>query len=185
MSDERALRDAAEVLALLVGGDRLAVVAALVLGATTTADVVTASALDHRAVVRALTRLEAAGLVEGRGSTWSLRADRLREAVRAAAPPADTDDHGASDPGAGAVLRAFLRDGRLVSIPAARAKRLVVLDHVVRMFEPGVRYSEPEVNAALRAFHDDCAALRRYLVDEGFLSRESGTYWRSGGTVDV
>jgi hypothetical protein len=25
--------------------------------------------------------------------------------------------------------------------------------------------------------------LRRYLVDDGFLSREAGIYWRSGGTV--
>jgi hypothetical protein len=34
----------------------------------------------------------------------------------------------------------------------------------------------------LRQFHDDVAALRRYLVDEEFLDREAGEYWRSGGT---
>ena len=50
-------------------------------------------------------------------------------------------------------------------------------------FEVGMRYSERQVNAILRRFHDDVAALRRYLVDEEFLSRESGRYWRSGGTV--
>ena len=33
--------------------------------------------------------------------------------------------------------------------------------------------------------YDDYAALRRYLVDEGFLTREGGIYWRSGGTVEV
>jgi hypothetical protein len=27
--------------------------------------------------------------------------------------------------------------------------------------------------------------LRRYLVDEGFMSRQAGIYWRSGGTVDL
>ena len=37
----------------------------------------------------------------------------------------------------------------------------------------------------LRAFHPDTAALRRYLVDEGFLTREHNVYWRTGGTVDV
>ena len=26
---------------------------------------------------------------------------------------------------------------------------------------------------------------RRYLVDEGLLSREAGVYWRTGGYVDV
>jgi hypothetical protein len=48
-----------------------------------------------------------------------------------------------------------------------------------------VRYAETEVNAILRSFNDDVATLRRYLVDEGFLSRESNVYWRSGGAVDV
>ncbi len=82
------------------------------------------------------------------------------------------------------VLRAFLDDdGRLVSMPAKHRKRLVVLDHVARVFEPGVRYPETEVNALVRAFHADVAMLRRYLVDEGFLERDHGVYWRSGGTV--
>ena len=53
------------------------------------------------------------------------------------------------------------------------------------VFEIGVRYPERDVNAMLRAFHDDVATLRRYLVDEHFLSRDAGVYWRSGGSVDV
>ena len=51
--------------------------------------------------------------------------------------------------------------------------------------EPGVRYPEREVNALLAVWHPDVAALRRYLVDEGLLTREAGVYWRSGGWVDV
>ena len=82
------------------------------------------------------------------------------------------------------VLRAFLdEDGRLVAMPARHRKRLVVLDHVARVFTPGRRYPEAEVNAMLHAFHPDHAMLRRYLVDDGFLARESGVYWRTGGTV--
>jgi hypothetical protein len=27
--------------------------------------------------------------------------------------------------------------------------------------------------------HADTAALRRYLVDEGFMAREAGIYWRT------
>jgi hypothetical protein len=83
------------------------------------------------------------------------------------------------------VIERFLRDGRLVQMPAKRARRLVVLDHVARVFEPGRHYPEHEVNDALRVFYDDFAALRRYLVDEGFLTREDGVYWRSGGTVET
>lgn len=83
------------------------------------------------------------------------------------------------------VLRAFLDpDGRLHTIPARHAKRLVVLDHLASTFEIGVRYPEREVDAVLRAFHPDHAALRRYLVEDGFLSRRDGVYWRSGGTVE-
>lgn len=84
------------------------------------------------------------------------------------------------------VLRAFLDDrGALRAIPARRGKRLVVLEHLAGIFEVGIRYPEREVNDRLRAFHPDVAALRRYLVDEGFLDREPGTYWRCGGPVDV
>lgn len=83
------------------------------------------------------------------------------------------------------ILERFLLGGRLVQMPAKRSRRLVVLDHLAQSFEPGLRYTEPEVNAALRGFDDDVAALRRYLVDEGFLAREAGVYWRSGGSVDL
>jgi hypothetical protein len=83
------------------------------------------------------------------------------------------------------VVERFMPGGRLVQMPAKRARRLVVLDQVARSFEPGRRYPEAEVNVVLRTFYDDYAALRRYLVDEGLLSREGGEYWRSGGTVET
>lgn len=85
-----------------------------------------------------------------------------------------------------AVLRAFLdADGRLVRIPAKHTKRLVVLDLLAQEFVPGERYPETEVNNRLRRFHDDVAALRRYLVENLFLAREAGVYWRTGGSVDL
>ena len=81
------------------------------------------------------------------------------------------------------VLDAFVVDGRITSIPAARGKRLVVLDWLAQDFEPGVRYDEREVNAIIQRRHDDAATLRRYLVDEHLLDRAAGVYWRIGGTV--
>ncbi len=84
------------------------------------------------------------------------------------------------------ILRHFLTDdGRLHTIPSKRAKLLVVLDHLAQAFEPGLVYPELEVTEVLRRFHPDHAALRRYLVEDQFLSREDGRYWRTGGTVDV
>jgi hypothetical protein len=84
------------------------------------------------------------------------------------------------------VLNAFIRDGRLVSMPARAAKRRVVLEHIVTVFEPGVKMPEREADAALRSFYEeDWVSLRRYLVDAGLLSRADGVYWRTGGYVDV
>ena len=50
-------------------------------------------------------------------------------------------------------------------------------------FEPGKRYTEAMVNLIIGQRHADTAAWRRYMVDDGFLSRESGEYWRSGGST--
>jgi hypothetical protein len=83
------------------------------------------------------------------------------------------------------VIERFMPNGRLEQMPAKRGRRLVVLDQVARMFEPGHRYPEREVNDVLRTVWPDYAALRRYLVDEGFLDRADGVYWRAGGTVET
>ena len=60
-----------------------------------------------------------------------------------------------------------------------------MLERIALEFEPGRRYDETEVNTIVGAFFTDHASLRRYLVDEGFLDREPGDYWRAGGRVDV
>ncbi|WP_017570921.1 DUF2087 domain-containing protein [Nocardiopsis halotolerans] len=83
------------------------------------------------------------------------------------------------------VLRAYMPDGRITAIPVRRPARLVLLDQVARAFEPGVRYSEAEVNTVLRGFSADVSVLRRGLVDEGFMECDRTRYWRCGGTVDV
>ena len=88
-----------------------------------------------------------------------------------------------ADAARAAVLRAFIVDAQLVSIPAARGKRRVVLEHIVSGFEPGVRYPEREIDAVLRVWHPDHAALRRHLVDEDLMARDHGIYWRIGGPV--
>lgn len=81
-------------------------------------------------------------------------------------------------------LRPFIRDGRITAIPAKRARRLLLLDQVAQAFEPGRTYPEPTVDEVLKAVFDDHCTLRRYLVDESFLSRTpAGVYWRVGGTV--
>ena len=172
---------------LLADPDRRTVVAALVLGAHTLEEVRGATGLDARAAGGALTRLVTAGLVErAEDGTLALLVEALRARRPAAAAPIEhADEVGDVDPDAAKVLRAFVRDGRLSSIPTSRTKRLVVLDMLAQEFEPGERYSEAMVNLMLGKWHADTAALRRYLVDEGFLDRDAGQYWRMGGTVDA
>jgi hypothetical protein len=85
-----------------------------------------------------------------------------------------------------AQLRAFIRDGRITAVPAKRTRRRMLLDWVAQAFEPGRKYPEPLVNEILKTVFDDHCALRRYLVDEAFMSRTTaGIYWRIGGTVDA
>ena len=83
------------------------------------------------------------------------------------------------------VVGRFIKNGRLVIMPSKRSKLLLVLDRIAQEFELGHTYPEAEVNEVLLRYNDDYAALRRYLVDEGFMTRDAGIYWRSGGTVEV
>ena len=165
---------------------RRRVIAALILGATSREDIMQTTGLGTRAVVTALGRLSDGGLVltdeQGR---LRLAEEGFRHAAIETRPdrgneiPSDVPDEAAR------VLRPFLRKRRLLSIPAQHAKRLLVLDLLAQDFEPGRRYDERTVNTVLRRWHEDAASLRRYLVDEGFLDRQAGQYWRVGGTVST
>ena len=185
--------DGATLIGLLAEEDRLRVVSAVVLGAATSGEIADATGLDGRHVRRALERLVAGGLVEvavaaGGGERLRVAVERFGKAARHAAACRTLDvrpeDLGATVEQA-AVLRHFMADGRLTGIPAVRRRRLVVLDFLAGRFEPGETYPEKEVNGVLGAFHDDYATLRRQLVDEGFLERRDGFYWRAGGTFEV
>lgn len=74
-------------------------------------------------------------------------------------------------------VRTFFRDSRLVTIPAKRRARVVVLLELLQLFEEGRRYSEREVGELLGRIHEDVAYLRRELVDYRYLKREDGIYW--------
>lgn len=73
-----------------------------------------------------------------------------------------------------------MRDGRLVSIPSKPRKRELLLPVILDQCFPEDRsYEEGEVNVRLAALHPDVAALRRYLVDGGWMTRNSGVYRRT------
>ncbi|WP_137670293.1 DUF2087 domain-containing protein [Paenibacillus naphthalenovorans] len=60
-----------------------------------------------------------------------------------------------------------------------RARRVDIARLLQRRFQPGKRYTEPEVNRILEQAHPDYASLRRYMVDYGFMERldDGSSYW--------
>jgi hypothetical protein len=137
--------------------------------------------LPSHKVIRAIGVLRSAGLL-----TDDLRLvpgvlAEIARALPAAEPAAPGVLAGGWTEPEAEILRTFFAGTRLTSIPIPRAKRRVVLERIVQEFEPGVRYQERTVNRIVEAFHEDYAALRRYMVDEGLLTRADGVYWRTGG----
>lgn len=175
--------DAGTIVGLLAEEDRRRVVAALTLGATTLDDVVSSSGLSPDRAGRALGRLVDGGLVVSGRDGLAVDGAAFQGAARASKARPPRAEHDEEPIERRRVLNAFVRDGRITSVPSARGKRLVVLDWLVQTFEPGVRYSEQQVNDIIAERHPDTAALRRYLVDEEMLDRAAGEYWRTGGSV--
>ena len=167
------MTDPATLIGLLADENRLRVFAAVALGASTVDEIAQRSGLDETDVQAALPRLVGSGLVSQDGGLH-IPAEALQEAARRRPERV----RGATDatPDEQRILRNFVVDGRLVRLPARSAQKRVVLGYVARRFDDDRSYEEREVNEVLRGFHDDPASLRRYLVDEGLLERESGIY---------
>ena len=182
--------DPPDALAALLDPRRLAVAGCLATRMRTVDEVADHTDLDRTVVLQALGELRRVGLVEAAGDGFVLSVDGLRALARqvteAATPMDPTIGYGMTD-AERQVLERFFSGRTLNQIPTDRPKRLIVLERLALEFDIGRRYSEPEVDEALRAFHLDVASLRRSLVDEELLSRtrEDGEtrYWRSGGRV--
>ena len=77
------------------------------------------------------------------------------------------------------ILRTWVKNGRLVDIPAQEKKKQVVIHWLAEQIDPERRWTEREFNQWLAQFNEDYATLRRYLVDGGYMARENGIYWRT------
>jgi hypothetical protein len=177
--------DVRDFLRLVLDPLRLAVLGRAAEGPVDVEQIASTHNRPVREVQEAVGRLRAAGLLD-----TDLELDRgaLREIAASLphSPPVDPDVFAAGSWSAeeADVLSRFISGTRLVEIPASRSKRVVVLERLAQEFEPGVRYEEPEVNLTLQLWHPDYAALRRYLVDEGLMTRADGVYWRTGGRFE-
>lgn len=176
--------DPREFLRLALDPLRLTLLGRAAEGTVDVREIATTHGVPERSVRMALGKLRGAGLI---GDDLRLDVATLRQLAAALPQAAPADPalvgEGWSDEEA-EVLGRFFSGDRLTSIPAVHGKRLIVLERLAQEFEPGLRYEETEVNFTLQMFHADYAALRRHLVDEGFLTRADGVYWRTGGRYD-
>lgn len=136
-----------------------------------------------------LARLAQLGLVSARAESYyniyQLENERLDElGGKFLAPGALPEVAASAD--VQAYDRKVIRDyslpgGGLKTIPSQRKKLEAVLRYIAQAFEPGVRYSEVQVNDILKQYHKDSATLRRELVGYRLLERTGGggEYWRN------
>lgn len=70
-------------------------------------------------------------------------------------------------------------NGPLESFPPKEKKRIVILRHILKQFDPDKKYTEKEVNIILKSYYDDYVLLRRYFIEYGFLDRtqDGSAYW--------
>jgi hypothetical protein len=121
---------------------------------------------------------------EGYYKVYSLNTDALTAMAKELLKQAEQQRPVVEDTMAGfdrKVLATFTTSqGRITAFPTGEKRFLVLLRHVLRAFEPGVRYTEKRVNQILANFNDDTARLRRGLVDYRLMAREGGggKYWR-------
>ena len=136
-----------------------------------------------------LSKLAKAGLVradvDGHYYIYSLQTDNLHKMAERLLKSEDLPRL-SIEPGEDAferkTLSAFLdSEGRIKSFPMQEKKFLVLLKYVSETFEPGIRYTEKQVNEILSRFNEDTALLRRNLIDYGLMKRESSgrSYWRT------
>ncbi|GAA1674839.1 hypothetical protein GCM10009745_17390 [Kribbella yunnanensis] len=164
-----------QLCGLLAEPSRLRTYSAVVLGATTPDQVAGSTGLPTATVGKALQKLIKAGLVTA-APALAADEDAFKNAVRDQRPAWTPLD---PDPDRDAVLKAFIRDGRLTHFPTYPDKLRIVLEHVVKSFDPERSYPEREVNETLNHWHPDHAALRRELVDARLLTRTNSIYRRA------
>ncbi|MDD4599964.1 hypothetical protein SDC9_13825 [bioreactor metagenome] len=80
------------------------------------------------------------------------------------------------------ILSAYFKqglNGPLELFPLKEKKRVAILRHLAKSFEPNKSYSEKEVNSILKPFYEDYVLLRRLLIEYGFMdrTRDGSAYW--------
>lgn len=70
-------------------------------------------------------------------------------------------------------------NGRLSVFPSKEKRKIVILQHIMKRFNPNQKYTEKEVNNILKEIYEDYVTIRRYLIEYGFMERnkDCSLYW--------
>jgi hypothetical protein len=166
----------------MASADRLRIIGILARGRATQAEIAEKLGMPGRDVFNHLSFLAHVGVLNETDGVYDLDEKAIESFARGQLEGKRPSYEAKQEPeDVRKVLKSFLNtDGSLKQIPPQGNKLIIVLNFIVDAFEFDVNYTEKEVNTILRRFHVDTAALRRYLVDNGLMARESdGTrYWR-------
>jgi hypothetical protein len=184
---EEQVAELLEFFKALADANRLKIVGLLAQGEYTVEQMAEMLDLRPSTVSHHLTRLSKAGLVSARSQSYynvyRLETDVLQgmsqrllaqETFPAVTADVDMDAYDRK------VLNTFCEpDGSIRQFPAQQKKFEVILRYVLKAFEPGVRYTEKQVNEILKNYSDDTATLRRGFIEYKMMQREGGggEYW--------
>ncbi|MFF1295637.1 MULTISPECIES: DUF2087 domain-containing protein [unclassified Streptomyces] len=170
------------LMRLFTDETRVRAFAAVALGAETSEEVARVAGLSAKDAALALLKLREQSVVTA-GDRAELRVayEVFQEAARAERTETAPENPGSRDE---RTLQTFVREGRLVRLPAQWTRKKLVLRYIAEQtFEPGVAYPERAVNEKLQGWCEDGdvdhVTLRRHLVDLRHLDRSEGIYRRA------
>jgi hypothetical protein len=166
--------------------DRLRIIGLLAQGAASLDKITQGVSLTTRKAFNHLAFLEYVGMVKKNGEVYELVTGGLE---KLAGRRLETSQSGfVPDPGLDENRRRVLADclnadGTIRRLPNSRTQTVkfrYLLEYLLAAFQPGIDYTEKQVNAILGRFHEDISGLRRDLVDAGMLQRvrDGSRYWR-------
>lgn len=73
----------------------------------------------------------------------------------------------------------FDENGELTHFPSKEKRKIIILQKMIKSFDPNQTYTEQEINEILKDKFHDFATIRRYFIEYGFMDRnkDGSSYW--------